>query len=54
MVLVAEAVVDEDAVVVELLHASVAEITVFRIFRSQCLTVHAHVIEMVTLRHDSF
>jgi hypothetical protein len=44
VVSVAEAIVHEDAVVIKFLNASVAEVTVVSIFRSQVLTVDANVI----------
>jgi hypothetical protein len=53
VVSVAETVVDKDAVVIEFLHAPIAEIAVFRIFRSQSLTWYAHIVQMIVLRYQS-
>jgi hypothetical protein len=44
MVAIAKTIVDEDAVVIKLLHASLAEIAVICILRPQSLTVHTDII----------
>jgi len=47
VVTVAQTVVDKYAVMIKLLNASVAEIAVIGVFRSQSFAGHAHVIKMV-------
>lgn len=47
MVFIAEAIVHKDTVVIKFLNASIAEITVVSIFRSQVLTVNTDVIKVV-------
>lgn len=49
MVSKAQTVVDKDAVMVKLLHTSVAEIAVFSLLWPQRFTRHTHVVEMVIL-----
>jgi hypothetical protein len=47
VVFIAEAIVHKDTVVIKFLNASIAEITVVSIFRSQVLTVNTDVIKVV-------
>ena len=53
MVSVAEAVVDEHAVVVEFLYTTVAEVAVVSVFRSKVFAVDANVVQMVAFIHKS-
>lgn len=53
MVSVAEAVVDEHAVVVEFLYTTVAEVAVVSVFRSKVFAVDANVVQMVAFTHKS-
>ena len=54
MVLVAQAIVDESAVMVETLHALVTVITVHGVFRSQILAINTDVIQVELLVNESF
>ena len=54
MVSIAEAVVDEGAVVVKALHALVAEVAVACVIWPQILTLNADVVQVVALLQDSF
>jgi len=53
VVSVAEAVIDEHAVMVEFLYTPVAEVTVISIFRSKVFAVDANVVQVVALAHKS-
>jgi len=54
MVAVAEAVVDEIAVVVEFLDTTVTEITVIGIFRSEVFAVDANIVEVIAFVYDPY
>jgi hypothetical protein len=53
VVSVAEAVIDEHAVMVEFLYTPVAEVAVIGVFRSEVFAVDANVVQVVAFAHKS-
>ena len=54
MVAVAEAVIDEHAVVVEFLYTTVAEVAVICILRSKVFAVDANIVEVVAFAYKPY
>jgi hypothetical protein len=54
MVSVAETVVHEDAVMIEFLHTSIAEVTMVCILRPKSFTRHTDIVQMIIFSNQFF